>query len=59
MERGSESNQAFMAKVVEGLALAKAQSDTYLTPLVEVRKAQLSGTSGLVNKGKHEGMEIN
>ena len=34
----AESNQAFMAKVIEGLALAKAESDKYLTPIVEMRK---------------------
>ena len=37
----AESNQAFMAKVIEGLALAKAESDKYLTPIVEMRKQQL------------------
>ena len=33
-----ESNQAFMAKVIEGLALAKAESDKYLTPIIEIKK---------------------
>ena len=28
-----------MAKVIAGLALAKAESDRYLTPMVEARKA--------------------
>ena len=37
-DQSIESNQAFMAKVIEGLALAKEESDKYLTPLVEMRK---------------------
>ena len=35
-----ESDKAFMAKVVAGLAQAKAQSDIYLTPFVDSRKQQ-------------------
>ena len=46
---GAESNQAFMKKVIEGLALAKAESDKYLTPLVEIRKQQLGHTQGPKN----------
>ena len=39
MERGSDSNKEFMAKVIAGLALAKVESDKFLTPFVEARKA--------------------
>ena len=39
MDRGMESNKDFMAKVIEGLTLAKAESDKFLTPFVEARKA--------------------